>query len=498
MFSPDPLAAPDRRMRLPALTLESGAVLAAPEIAFATYGALAPDRGNAVLVCHALTGDQHVAGIDPRSGKPGWWSRLVGPGLPIDPARHFIVCANVIGGCMGSSGPASLDPATGAAYAMAFPVITIRDMVRAQAALLDALGVGQLLAVAGGSMGGMQALDWAVAYPERVRSVVAIATAARHTAQNIAYHEVGRQAIMADPDWAKGAYYNTGRTPVAGLAVAAGTRVEAPVEIVALLSGRVPCATYDRSYLKLGDGAALTLIERHAALGEAKSLAASVLVVAIGDRAAFEHLVRIDGLGPQALHLGTTLVRIGAEAKFESTTLLATGGVTRRQAYVEFVGENATAHLYGVSLLDGRSHADTTLIVTHTAAHCESRELFKHILDDDATGIYQGRVVVAPGAQKTDGKMLSKCIFLGEGANMYNKPELEIFADDVVCGHGATVGALDDDQLFYLRARGIPLREAQALLLEAFAAEAIETVSVDAVKDEMSARIGQWLRQHGR
>lgn len=282
------------------------------------------------------------------------------------------------------------------------------------------------------------------------------------------------------------------------IAVAAGTRVEAPVEIVALLSGRVPCATYDRSYLKLGDGAALTLIERHAALGEAKSLAASVLVVAIGDRAAFEHLVRIDGLGPQALHLGTTLVRIGAEAKFESTTLLATGGVTRRQAYVEFVGENATAHLYGVSLLDGRSHADTTLIVTHTAAHCESRELFKHILDDEATGIYQGRVVVAPGAQKTDGKMLSKCIFLGEGANMYNKPELEIFADDVVCGHGATVGALDDDQLFYLRARGIPLREAQALLLEAFAAEAIETVSVDAVKDEMSARIGQWLRQHGR
>jgi Fe-S cluster assembly protein SufD len=127
-----------------------------------------------------------------------------------------------------------------------------------------------------------------------------------------------------------------------------------------------------------------------------------------------------------------------------------------------------------------------------------SRELFKHILDGEATGIYQGRVVVAPGAQKTDGKMLSKCIFLGEGANMYNKPELEIFADDVVCGHGATVGALDEDQLFYLRARGIPLHEAQALLLEAFAAEALEAVSVASVKDEMVARVGDWLRQHGR
>ena len=280
--------------------------------------------------------------------------------------------------------------------------------------------------------------------------------------------------------------------------VAPGTVVASPIEIVLLLSGKAPAATYDRSYLKVGAGASVKLIERHAALGEAKSLAVTVLVAVVGDGAAVEHLARIDGLGPQALHLATTLVRIGADAKFEATTLVATGGVTRRQAYIEFVGERSTSHLYGVSLLDGRSHADTTLIVTHTAPHCESRELYKHILDGEATGIYQGRVVVAPGAQKTDGKMLSKCIFLGEGANMYNKPELEIFADDVVCGHGATVGALDDDQLFYLRARGIPLREAQALLLEAFASEAIETVSVASVKDEMNDRVGEWLRQHGR
>ncbi len=210
----------DRRVRLPGLfALVSGQGLAALDIAYETYGALAADGSNAVLICHALTGDQHVASVHPRTGKPGWWARLVGPGKPIDPARHFIVCANVLGGCGGSSGPGSIDPATGIRYGMAFPVITIRDMVNAQAALLDHLGVGVLQAVVGGSMGGMQALDWAVAHPGRVRSVVAIASAARHSAQNIAFHEVGRQAIMADPMW-QGGNYADDMPPAAGLAVA--------------------------------------------------------------------------------------------------------------------------------------------------------------------------------------------------------------------------------------------------------------------------------------
>ena len=277
-----------------------------------------------------------------------------------------------------------------------------------------------------------------------------------------------------------------------------GFKVEPVIEIVSLLSGGIPAATYERSYVLLGDHSSATVIERHAALGEARSSANAVLVVSVGDGASFDHLARIDGLGAQALHLGMTLVRLGADARFEGTTLIATPGTTRRQAYLEFAGPHSAAHFNGVSLLDGRCHADTTIIVTHTAPHCESRELYKHILDDEATGIYQGKVVVAPGAQKTDGKMLSKAIFLGEAATMYNKPELEIFADDVVCGHGATVGSLDEDQLFYLRARGIPLREAQALLLEAFAAEAIAAVQVEAVRQEMGERIGQWLRQHGR
>ncbi|PZN96133.1 MAG: homoserine O-acetyltransferase [Alphaproteobacteria bacterium] len=210
----------DRRVALPGpFALVSGQRLAGLDIAYETYGTLAADGGNAILVCHALTGDQHVASVHPRTGKPGWWARLVGPGQPIDPARHFVICANVLGGCGGSSGPGSIDPATGARYAMAFPVITIRDMVNAQAALLDHLGVGVLQAVVGGSMGGMQALDWAVAHPARVRSVVAIATAARHSAQNIAFHEVGRQAIMADPMWLGGNYPER-QPPAAGLAVA--------------------------------------------------------------------------------------------------------------------------------------------------------------------------------------------------------------------------------------------------------------------------------------
>jgi homoserine O-acetyltransferase len=223
----DALTAPEdrfgsrRRVALPGpLRLDSGAVLSPVEIAYETYGTLAPDGGNAILICHALTGDQYVASTHPVTGKPGWWARLVGEDLPIDPARHFIVCANVLGSCMGSSGPASIDPATGEPFGMRFPVITIADMVRAQALLLDHLGVGRLSAVVGGSMGGMQALSWPTLFPDRVDSAVVIAATSRHSAQNIAFHEVGRQAIMADPNWRGGAYYGDGQAPAAGLAVA--------------------------------------------------------------------------------------------------------------------------------------------------------------------------------------------------------------------------------------------------------------------------------------
>lgn len=210
-------------MRFPAnkpLRLDSGAALAPLEIAYNTYGVLNADRSNAVLVCHALTGDQHVASVHPTTGKPGWWSRVVGPGKPLDPERYFIICSNVIGGCMGSTGPASIDPKTGRPYGLSFPVITIGDMVRAQAMLVAALGVETLFAVVGGSMGGMQVLQWAADYPEKLFSAICIASAPRHSAQNIAFHEVGRQAIMADPDWRGGAYEQGKVRPEKGLAVA--------------------------------------------------------------------------------------------------------------------------------------------------------------------------------------------------------------------------------------------------------------------------------------
>ena len=211
-FEPQNLTLPDP------LPLDGGGALADARIAYETYGELAPDRSNAILLCHALTGDQYVASTHPLTGKPGWWERMVGPGLPIDTDRYHVICANVIGSCLGSSGPASIAP-DGAPYAMRFHVITIRDMVRGLVGLLDALGIERLHAVVGGSMGGMQALSLAANWPDRAERVLVIASTSRHSAQNIAFHELGRQAIMADPDWRQGGYYG-GDTPDNGLAVA--------------------------------------------------------------------------------------------------------------------------------------------------------------------------------------------------------------------------------------------------------------------------------------
>jgi homoserine O-acetyltransferase len=202
------------------LRLDAGVDLAPFQIAYQTYGTLNAARSNAVLLGHALTGDQHVANVHPVTGKPGWWETMVGPGKPIDTNRYFVICTNVIGACMGSTGPASVNPQTGQPWGLNFPVITIRDMVRAQAMLLDHLGIETLFAVAGGSMGGMQVLQWAASYPERVFAALPIATGARHSAQNIAFHEVGRQAVMADPEWRGGRYLTEGTDPRRGLAVA--------------------------------------------------------------------------------------------------------------------------------------------------------------------------------------------------------------------------------------------------------------------------------------
>ncbi|MBM3554772.1 MAG: homoserine O-acetyltransferase [Alphaproteobacteria bacterium] len=215
------LAVVDGRVEMDApLRLDSGAQLERYTVAYQTYGRLNAARSNVVLVCHALTGDQYVATPHPITGKPGWWHEMIGPGLTIDTDRYHVICANVLGGCMGTTGPKEINPRSGRPYGLAFPVITIGDMVRAQAALLDHLGINNVFCVIGGSMGAMQVLQWAAAYPKRVFSAVFIAGAARHSAQNIAFHEVGRQAIMADPNWRHGNYLDHDTRPVAGLAVA--------------------------------------------------------------------------------------------------------------------------------------------------------------------------------------------------------------------------------------------------------------------------------------
>jgi homoserine O-acetyltransferase len=202
------------------LRLESGERLGPITIAYETYGTLSERRDNAILVLHALSGDAHVAGRHaPDDKRPGWWDMMIGPGKALDTDRYFVIGTNVIGGCSGSTGPSSTDPKTGRPYGTGFPIITVADMVEAQALLLDRLGIERLLAVVGGSMGGMQALEWAVAKPERVHQVIALATAARQPTQAIAFNEVGRQAIMADPDWNDGDYYGRG-VPAKGLAVA--------------------------------------------------------------------------------------------------------------------------------------------------------------------------------------------------------------------------------------------------------------------------------------
>ncbi len=222
-----------------ALPLDSGRALERVRIAYEAYGRLAPAKDNVILVCHALSGDAHAAGWsdDPEApsavdgfradergiqarGGLGWWDGMIGPGKAFDTDRYYVVCTNLIGSCRGSTGPASIDPATGNAYGLNFPVITVGDMVRAEKRFLDALGIGSLLAVAGGSLGGMQALEWAVAYPDMVRAAVSIASTACLGSQGVAWNAIARNAIMADPDWQGGNYYGSGRTPIGGIGVA--------------------------------------------------------------------------------------------------------------------------------------------------------------------------------------------------------------------------------------------------------------------------------------
>ncbi|HLJ70138.1 MAG TPA: Fe-S cluster assembly protein SufD [Roseiarcus sp.] len=277
-----------------------------------------------------------------------------------------------------------------------------------------------------------------------------------------------------------------------GLAIkiASQTKLAAPLEIRHWTSGGAAKSVASRVAIEIAAGARVAVAEYFEGSG-ARDQRNAATILEIGAGAVVDHTAIVEG--EAALHLESLVARLGEGAELASFGFVAGGDLARRQIFAKLVGKNAKIALCGLSLIGGKRHADTTLIVDHIAPYGESREFFKHIVADEATGVYQGKVIVEPGAQKTDGGMKSQAILLSPTAVMNNKPELEIFADDVICGHGATVGALDREQLFYLRARGIPEAEAEAMLLEAFGFEAIERVRGEALRDILRGKAKNWL-----
>ncbi len=272
--------------------------------------------------------------------------------------------------------------------------------------------------------------------------------------------------------------------------VAPGAQIDATIELSFTSSGDAPHGDISRSLVLVGEGARASIVESHSA--PAKVQRNSALIFSIKAEASLSHVFETCADSPE-LHVSTLIAEVGQDASFSSLAFVSAGEVLRRQAFVRGSGERAKIALRGVSLLKGKQHADTTLVVEHAVPHGESRELFKTILDGEASGVFQGKVVVKPHAQKTDGGMTSQAILLSDDASMYNKPELEIFADDVVCGHGATVGQLDEDQIFYLMARGIPRVQAEGMIIEGFAREVLEFVEDETIRERLGAELSGWL-----
>jgi Fe-S cluster assembly protein SufD len=249
-----------------------------------------------------------------------------------------------------------------------------------------------------------------------------------------------------------------------------------------------------RSLVVIEEGARAMLVESHEGPAGSDYQVNAALELFVGDRAHVDH-VKIIGEGADALHVSTLAAAIAARARFNSFTFTTGGAVVRNQLFLKFDGEGTVAAIRGASLLKSRQHADTTLVADHIARDCQSREVFKTVLDDEGHGVFQGRIIVRPHAQKTDAKMMTQALLLSERAEADNKPELEIFADDVQCGHGATAGALDDELKFYLMARGIPASEAEALLIQAFLGEAIEGIEHAGLREALMESIANWLRE---
>jgi Fe-S cluster assembly protein SufD len=280
------------------------------------------------------------------------------------------------------------------------------------------------------------------------------------------------------------------------LKIAAGVAVERPLHIVFVQDAAAPQAVFARVRVELGQGASVTLLETHEGPPGIATQSNSAVEIAVADGATLEH-VRVNAESGTALTLSSLGLELGRGATALSLNLATGGAIARHQVFARFAGEEAKLNLAGVTMLDGTRHADTTLVVDHAVPGGQSRELFKTVVDDRAAGVFQGKIIVRPHAQKTDGKMMSAALLLSEEASMSNKPELEIFADDVQCGHGATCGALDKNLLFYLMSRGIPRAEAQALLIRSFLGEAIDLVSHSALRDALGGLVDRWLRRKG-
>ena len=274
--------------------------------------------------------------------------------------------------------------------------------------------------------------------------------------------------------------------------VPAGTEVALPIALRFVSSDGPAHSTATRVLVVVEAGATVTLLESHEGPAGTANQTNDVVELVVGDGAKVDH-VRYNGEGADVLALSTLAVTLGADVTFATHNAVNGSAAARHQVFLAFKGENSTAQIDGTALLRGKQHADTTLVVDHAVPHCTSREVFKTILDDATTGVFQGKIIVRPHAQKTDGGMKSDALMLSEGCVMNNKPELEIFADDVVCGHGATCGDLDEELLFYLMSRGLPKPEAESLLLQAFVGPPIEAIAHEGVRDALVARVEAWL-----
>jgi Fe-S cluster assembly protein SufD len=277
------------------------------------------------------------------------------------------------------------------------------------------------------------------------------------------------------------------------LDIAEGTRLSAPVQIIHVATA-ASASSFTRSQIRIGNGTRVTVIESFVAAGAHAYQVNDAVLVTIGDNADVAHIRLMDD-APDAVNVTSHFVTVGARTKLNFFNMTTGAAVSRLQGVVTLAGEGSELSINGVNLLKKTEHGDTTLVVDHAVPSCVSRETFRAVIDDRAHSVFQGRIIVRPDAQKTDGKMMTRALLLSDEAEADNKPELEIFADDVSCGHGATAGALDDSLLFYLKARGLPEKQAQALLIQAFVGEAIEQIAADDLREHVVGVAERWLER---